>query len=90
KNEEELASRKRKQHCQHSAYSFRTLGFVRRVHAIMDENRGKSMRDILPNISKLDLRVSVDADAYVETLQTIVVKPPWMDSVVNIRFGSTP
>ncbi|KAM3179779.1 hypothetical protein ACTXT7_017620, partial [Hymenolepis weldensis] len=24
-----------------------------------------------------------DADAYVETLQSIVVKPPWIDSAVN-------
>ncbi|KAM3170956.1 hypothetical protein ACTXT7_017575 [Hymenolepis weldensis] len=31
----------------------------------------------------VDLRVNADADTYVETLQTIIVKPPWMDSVVN-------
>ncbi|KAM3187492.1 hypothetical protein ACTXT7_002207 [Hymenolepis weldensis] len=27
------------------------------------------------------LRFNADVDAYVETLQIIVVKPPWMDSV---------
>ncbi|KAM3179735.1 hypothetical protein ACTXT7_000018 [Hymenolepis weldensis] len=31
------------------------------------------------------LRVNTDADAYVETLQTIVVKPLWVDGVVNGR-----
>ncbi|KAM3170938.1 hypothetical protein ACTXT7_017609 [Hymenolepis weldensis] len=29
------------------------------------------------------LRVNADAEVYVETLQTIVVKPPWIDSVAN-------
>ncbi|KAM3177740.1 hypothetical protein ACTXT7_003953 [Hymenolepis weldensis] len=29
------------------------------------------------------LRVNADADAYVEILQTIVVKPPWIESVAN-------
>ncbi|KAM3179540.1 hypothetical protein ACTXT7_000429 [Hymenolepis weldensis] len=29
------------------------------------------------------LRVNADADACEETLQTIVVKPPWIDSVAN-------
>ncbi|KAM3186550.1 hypothetical protein ACTXT7_004121 [Hymenolepis weldensis] len=29
------------------------------------------------------LRVNANADAYVETLQTIVVKLPWIDSVAN-------
>ncbi|KAM3170989.1 hypothetical protein ACTXT7_017513 [Hymenolepis weldensis] len=28
-------------------------------------------------------QVSADVDAYVETLQTIVVKPPWTDRVAN-------
>ncbi|KAM3179768.1 hypothetical protein ACTXT7_017642 [Hymenolepis weldensis] len=36
---------------------------------------------------KEGVRVSADADAdvnaYVETLQTIVIKPPWIDGVVN-------
>ncbi|KAM3173076.1 hypothetical protein ACTXT7_013209 [Hymenolepis weldensis] len=27
--------------------------------------------------------INTDAGAYVETLQTIVVKPPWIDSVAN-------
>ncbi|KAM3184935.1 hypothetical protein ACTXT7_007407 [Hymenolepis weldensis] len=27
--------------------------------------------------------VNADADAYAETLQTIVVKPPWIDSLAN-------
>ncbi|KAM3183734.1 hypothetical protein ACTXT7_009791 [Hymenolepis weldensis] len=31
----------------------------------------------------MGLRVNADADAYVKTLQTIVVKPPWIDSVAN-------
>ncbi|KAM3186045.1 hypothetical protein ACTXT7_005183 [Hymenolepis weldensis] len=38
-------------------------------------------------------RVNADADAYVETLQTILVKPPWIDSTVLClltRFGSIP
>ncbi|KAM3175288.1 hypothetical protein ACTXT7_008820 [Hymenolepis weldensis] len=30
-----------------------------------------------------DFRINTDADAYVETLQTIVVKPPWIDSAAN-------
>ncbi|KAM3171270.1 hypothetical protein ACTXT7_016956 [Hymenolepis weldensis] len=30
-----------------------------------------------------DAVANADADAYVETLQTIVVKPPWIDSVAN-------
>ncbi|KAM3173558.1 hypothetical protein ACTXT7_012275 [Hymenolepis weldensis] len=29
------------------------------------------------------LRVNEDVNAYVEILQTIVVKPPWIDSVAN-------
>ncbi|KAM3170943.1 hypothetical protein ACTXT7_017601 [Hymenolepis weldensis] len=29
------------------------------------------------------LRVNADVEAYVETLQATVVKPPWIDSVVN-------
>ncbi|KAM3175869.1 hypothetical protein ACTXT7_007657 [Hymenolepis weldensis] len=39
------------------------------------------------NVNALGLRVNADADtdadAYVETLQTIVVKLPWIDSVTN-------
>ncbi|KAM3180635.1 hypothetical protein ACTXT7_015907 [Hymenolepis weldensis] len=29
------------------------------------------------------LRVNGDVDTYVETLQTIVVKPPWIESAAN-------
>ncbi|KAM3185683.1 hypothetical protein ACTXT7_005853 [Hymenolepis weldensis] len=32
-----------------------------------------------------DLRVNANTDAYVETLQTIVIKPPWIDGVANGR-----
>ncbi|KAM3174849.1 hypothetical protein ACTXT7_009665 [Hymenolepis weldensis] len=32
---------------------------------------------------KKDLRVNTDADAYVETIQTIVIEPPWIDNVAN-------
>ncbi|KAM3182034.1 hypothetical protein ACTXT7_013213 [Hymenolepis weldensis] len=50
-NGDELATtRKRKQHCQRSADSLRTPEFLRRVHGMMDENRDKSMRDILLKI----------------------------------------
>ncbi|KAM3185161.1 hypothetical protein ACTXT7_006906 [Hymenolepis weldensis] len=85
-------------------------------HGMMDENRGKSMRDILPKIcmcvkeqqyirnvvhqdlgyksqiffGEVGLRVNADADADAETLQTIVVKPPWIDSVATGGFGSIP
>ncbi|KAM3178570.1 hypothetical protein ACTXT7_002273 [Hymenolepis weldensis] len=38
------------------------------------------MRTKFPAIS---LRVNTDADAYVEALQTIAVKPPCIDSVAN-------
>ncbi|KAM3170920.1 hypothetical protein ACTXT7_017644 [Hymenolepis weldensis] len=30
-----------------------------------------------------DLRVNANADVYVETLLTIVIKPPWIDNVAN-------
>ncbi|KAM3177201.1 hypothetical protein ACTXT7_005012 [Hymenolepis weldensis] len=30
-------------------------------------------------------RIKADVDAYMETLQTIVVKPPWIDGVVSGR-----
>ncbi|KAM3181028.1 hypothetical protein ACTXT7_015151 [Hymenolepis weldensis] len=46
------------------------------------------------------LRVNASADAYMETLQTVVAKPSWRDSVANgrrplpmylpTRFGSIP
>ncbi|VDL59845.1 unnamed protein product [Hymenolepis diminuta] len=52
-NGDELgATGKRKQHCQRSADSLRTPEFVGRVHGMIDENPGKSMRDILPKIFK--------------------------------------
>ncbi|KAM3181526.1 hypothetical protein ACTXT7_014198 [Hymenolepis weldensis] len=52
-NGDELAAtRKRKQHCQRSADSLRTSESVRRMHGMMDENLGKTMRDILPKIFK--------------------------------------
>ncbi|KAM3175390.1 hypothetical protein ACTXT7_008630 [Hymenolepis weldensis] len=41
-----------------------------------------------PQLFPQSLRVNVDADACVETLQTIVVKPPWTDSVANGRRPS--
>ncbi|KAM3174827.1 hypothetical protein ACTXT7_009740 [Hymenolepis weldensis] len=43
---------KRKGHRQHSAHSLTAPEFVRRVHRMMDENHGKSKRDILPQIFK--------------------------------------
>ncbi|KAM3177963.1 hypothetical protein ACTXT7_003501 [Hymenolepis weldensis] len=74
-------------------HSLRTPEFVGR-----DENRGKSIIDILPKIFKClkeqqyimtapllfpqGLGVNADADAYVETLQIIVVNL-WIDSVFN-------
>ncbi|KAM3179792.1 hypothetical protein ACTXT7_017591, partial [Hymenolepis weldensis] len=46
------ATRKRKEHCQRSAESLRTSEFVKGVHGMMDKNPEKSMRDILPKVSK--------------------------------------
>ncbi|KAM3179769.1 hypothetical protein ACTXT7_017640, partial [Hymenolepis weldensis] len=46
------ATSMRKQHCQRSADSLRTREFVIRVHGMMDEHPGKSIRNILPNIFK--------------------------------------
>ncbi|KAM3177469.1 hypothetical protein ACTXT7_004498 [Hymenolepis weldensis] len=61
-NGDELAAtRKRKEHCQHSADSS-----LRRPEFVAGH-------------------VSAVADAYVETLQTIAVKPSWIDSVANGR-----
>ncbi|KAM3173490.1 hypothetical protein ACTXT7_012401 [Hymenolepis weldensis] len=52
-NGDELAAtRRRKQYRRRSAYSLRTPEFVRRVHGMVDENRWKSMHDILPGIFK--------------------------------------
>ena len=42
-NGDELATSKRKQHCQHSD-SLRTPAFVKRVHGMIDENPEKSMQ----------------------------------------------
>ncbi|KAM3179802.1 hypothetical protein ACTXT7_017565 [Hymenolepis weldensis] len=36
-----------------------------------------------PQYFPKDLRANADVDAYVETLQIVVVKPPWIDSVAN-------
>ncbi|KAM3182192.1 hypothetical protein ACTXT7_012879 [Hymenolepis weldensis] len=48
------SSRKRKEHRQRSAnsltHSLTTAEFVRSMHGMMDENREKSMHDILPKI----------------------------------------
>ncbi|KAM3174757.1 hypothetical protein ACTXT7_009887 [Hymenolepis weldensis] len=38
---------------------------------------------MIPPFLPQGLGVNTDANAYVETLQTIVVKPPWIDSVAN-------
>ncbi|VDL59645.1 unnamed protein product [Hymenolepis diminuta] len=46
------ATRKRKRRCQRSTDSLKTPGFVRRVHGMIDENPGKSMRDIMSKIFK--------------------------------------
>ncbi|VUZ46894.1 unnamed protein product [Hymenolepis diminuta] len=46
------ATSRRKQHCQRSADLLTTRELVIRVHDMMDENPGKLMRDILPNIIK--------------------------------------
>ncbi|KAM3178811.1 hypothetical protein ACTXT7_001845 [Hymenolepis weldensis] len=127
---DELATRKRKQHCQLSADPLRTPESVRDVHGMMDENpvntqknkiafdlspmkksieetiggyvwatplkfqllcmRAKFPPTVLafgvmkgseghirtPQFFPQDLRVNADADAYVETPQTIVVKLP--------------
>ncbi|VUZ49491.1 unnamed protein product [Hymenolepis diminuta] len=82
-NEDELAAmRKRKQHCQHSDDAFRTPEFVRNANGMMDENRGKPIRDIVPMIKSESPRVN--ANAYVETLQNIVIKLSWIDSVANV------
>ncbi|KAM3174703.1 hypothetical protein ACTXT7_010008 [Hymenolepis weldensis] len=50
--DELAATSKRKEHCQHSAHSLTAPEFVRRVHDIIDENRGKSMHNILSKIFK--------------------------------------
>ncbi|KAM3186988.1 hypothetical protein ACTXT7_003223 [Hymenolepis weldensis] len=36
-----------------------------------------------PQFFPQGLRVNADVDAYVETLQTVVVRPPWVDSMPN-------
>ncbi|KAM3178057.1 hypothetical protein ACTXT7_003305 [Hymenolepis weldensis] len=46
-------------------------------------------------LKRIVLRVNADANAYVETLQIMVVKPPWIDSQwrtlsLLTRFGSIP
>ncbi|KAM3187573.1 hypothetical protein ACTXT7_002074, partial [Hymenolepis weldensis] len=55
-NGDELAAmRKRKQHCQRSANSLTHNTWVCEKsawHGMMDENSGKSMRDILPKVFK--------------------------------------
>ncbi|KAM3176057.1 hypothetical protein ACTXT7_007287 [Hymenolepis weldensis] len=38
-----------------------------------------------PQFFPQGLTVNTHADVYVETLQTITVKPPWIDSVANGR-----
>ena len=48
-NGDELATSKRKQHCQRSD-SLRTPEFVRRVHGMIDENLGKSMRHLAKDL----------------------------------------
>ncbi|KAM3175768.1 hypothetical protein ACTXT7_007881 [Hymenolepis weldensis] len=50
--DEVVPTRKRKEHCQRSADSLRAPGFVRRVHGMMEESRGKSICNILPKIFK--------------------------------------
>ncbi|VUZ52935.1 unnamed protein product [Hymenolepis diminuta] len=49
KTMEMAATRKRKQHCQRSAGSLRTFESVRRMHGMIDENSGKTMRNIAKN-----------------------------------------
>ncbi|KAM3186945.1 hypothetical protein ACTXT7_003286 [Hymenolepis weldensis] len=39
-----------------------------------------------PHLLPQGLRVNADADVHVETLQTIVVKPLWIDSIVSEWF----
>ncbi|KAM3179770.1 hypothetical protein ACTXT7_017639 [Hymenolepis weldensis] len=36
---------------------------------------------LFPQDHRVDADADADADAYVETVQTVIVKPPWMDSV---------
>ncbi|KAM3177689.1 hypothetical protein ACTXT7_004021 [Hymenolepis weldensis] len=43
-------TRKRKEHCQRPADSLRTPEFVRRVHGMMDENPGKSIRHLAKDL----------------------------------------
>ncbi|KAM3185067.1 hypothetical protein ACTXT7_007104 [Hymenolepis weldensis] len=71
KNGDELAlMRKRKQeHCQRPALSLSLTHSLRTPEFDLRVNE--------------DADADVDADAYVETLQTIVVKPPWTDSVAS-------
>ncbi|VUZ55892.1 unnamed protein product, partial [Hymenolepis diminuta] len=78
----DLATSKRKQHFQRSVDSLRIPEFVGSVHGMINENRGKSMRDIPSKIFKCTDSES-DADVYVETLQAIIVKTPWIDRVAN-------
>ncbi|KAM3180955.1 hypothetical protein ACTXT7_015296 [Hymenolepis weldensis] len=46
---------------------------------VVVSSEGHIMTPIFPQ----GLGVNADEDAYVATLQTIIVKPPWIDSVAN-------
>ncbi|KAM3185613.1 hypothetical protein ACTXT7_006024 [Hymenolepis weldensis] len=52
-------------------------------HRIMDENCGKPMPHPAKDPQGLRVNADADADAYVETPQFIIAKPPWIDSVAN-------
>ncbi|KAM3178509.1 hypothetical protein ACTXT7_002389 [Hymenolepis weldensis] len=51
------------------------------VFGVVKESEGG--HTMAPPFFPQGLKVNADADDYAETLQTIVAKPPWIDSVAN-------
>ncbi|KAM3179777.1 hypothetical protein ACTXT7_017623 [Hymenolepis weldensis] len=49
------------------------------IPTVMHEHKVSSNSDA----NRVNLDADVDADVYVETVQTIVVKPPWTGSAAN-------
>ncbi|VDL64595.1 unnamed protein product [Hymenolepis diminuta] len=51
------------------------------VTTVMEESEGGAHYD--SSTFPQDLKDNIDVNAYVETHQIIVVKPPWIDGVAN-------
>ncbi|KAM3186983.1 hypothetical protein ACTXT7_003218 [Hymenolepis weldensis] len=65
----------------------RKSGFTFSKDLVADTTITIEMKTLYNSIYKsearLGRRVNADVDAYVETLQTVVVRPPWIDSMPN-------